>query len=291
MNELMLILDARAGNAEGPVWDFERRLLYWVDIPCGKVHIYNPSNREDKAINVGQSAGCVVMKKSGGLLVALQNGIYDLDPISGEMSLITDPERHIPNNRFNDGKCDPAGRLWAGTMAEDAKGAAGSLYVMEKDQRVNRVLTGIGISNGIAWSPDEKTMYYIDTPTMHIDAFDYNVKSGAISKRRTVVEVTEEMGHPDGMTIDVEGKLWVAMWGGWAVTRWDPFTGTLLGKIDVPAAKVSCCTFGGADLDELYITTAREKIPEDKLADQPCAGGIFKIKMEVKGLRSYKFDG
>ena len=286
-----LVIDARAVLAEGPVWHAQRQLLYWVSILAGEVHVYDPATNEDRAIDVGQLVGTVVPRKSGGVIVALHHGIASLDLVTGDLKVLADPEADQPGNRFNDGKCDPAGRFWAGTMSLSYVEGAGSLYVMDADLSVRPMLRDVTISNGIVWSPDRSTMYYIDTPTCEVSAFDYAVETGAISNRRTAVRIPKDLGGPDGMTIDAEGKLWVAVWGSGAVSRWDPESGEMLGAVSLPVTAVSACAFGGPNLDELYVTTAREGMDEQALAEQPHAGGVFRVKPGVCGVEAFEFAG
>jgi sugar lactone lactonase YvrE len=206
--------------------------------------------------------------------------------------MIADPEAHLPGNRFNDGKCDPAGRFWAGTMriAEDQVGA-GSLYCLDRDLTVRKMWEGITIANGIAWSSDAKTMYYIDTPTCAVAAFDYDLATGSIANRREIIRTPKEAGFPDGMTIDAEGMLWVAYWQGWRVVRWDPSTGEMLATVELPVERVTAPWFGGPNLDELYITTARIGLSDEARAQQPLAGSLFRARVGVAGLPAFEFAG
>jgi sugar lactone lactonase YvrE len=279
-----LMLDAKAELGEGPVWDATNEDLLWVDITSCLVHRYHPATGETVSIDVGQPVGSIVIREEGGAVVGLKNGIHLLDWESGELTLISDPEAHLPDNRFNDGKCDPAGRFWTGTMLPDEIDRMGSLYCLDTDRSCKQVLTNIGCSNGLAWSPDQKTMYYIDSPDRTVDALDYEVTTGEVGNRRTVIRIPEGGGVPDGMAIDLEGMLWVAQWDGYQVGRWNPATGELIGIVDVPVARVTSCAFGGPELTELYITTASIDQSEEALASQPHAGGIFRINAGVRGL-------
>ncbi|MXV50155.1 SMP-30/gluconolactonase/LRE family protein [Pedobacter sp. HMF7647] len=281
--DVRLIVDAKAKLGEGSVWDNESNKLYWIDIEGRKFHIYDPATRQDKAFSVGERPGTVVPAGKGKALIALQSGIHSIDVKTGALAFITDPIKN-PNIRFNDGKCDPSGRFWVGTMhLQYVKGAA-VLFRFDPDHSVHTMLTDVTISNGIVWSPDKRTMYYVDTPTGKVDAFDFDNKTGEISNRRTVINVPSELGSPDGMTIDSEGKLWTALWGGSAVARWDPASGKLLQKIGVPAANVSSCAFGDKDFKTLYITTAQD----DK---HPLSGGLFAARLAIKGVRAEKYKG
>jgi sugar lactone lactonase YvrE len=289
--EAELVLDARATLGEGPIWDDRNQVLYWVDIDGGAVHAFDPATGDDRAVDVGEQVGTVVPRASGGVVAALRSGFAHIDFVRGTVTPLANPPERRPGLRFNDGKCDPAGRLWAGTITgrDDAGGA--SLYRLDPDLSTKRMLTGITNSNGICWGLDAKTMYYIDTPTQQVAAFDYDEATGEIANRRVVVEVPEEQGHPDGMTIDAEGTLWIALWGGWCVSRWDPTTGEQLGAVRVPADHTSACAFGGAELDELYVTTARTGLDDGALESQPHAGGLFRARPGVKGVKAFVFAG
>ncbi|NEU30421.1 SMP-30/gluconolactonase/LRE family protein [bacterium LRH843] len=286
-----LVIDAKATLGEGPCWDSEKHLLYWVDIIEKKVHIHNPKTKSNQSIDVAHLPGAAVVRDSGGLVLATQNGFYTLDEKTKELTLIEDPESDRPHNRFNDGKCDPAGRFWAGTMEVVEKEPTGSLYVLDTDLTVKKVLSDITISNGLAWSSDNKTMYYIDSPTKQVAAFDYDLESGQLSNKRIVVTIPEGEGIPDGMTIDAEDMLWVAQWGGYKVSKWNPQTGEKIGEVSVPAKQVTSCVFAGEQLDELYITSARRGLDEEELETYPQSGGVFRVKTDVKGGKTFSFKG
>jgi len=286
-----LVMDARARLAEGPWWDSRAELLYWIDIEGLSLHAFDPANGSDARVAEFESKpGTVVGRAGGGLLVALADGLARVDPSSGSVRMLFDPEPDKTGNRFNDGKCDAAGRLWVGTMADSCEGREGALYRVGADLSCERMLDRIGISNGLGWSPDGRTMYFIDTPTRKVDAFDFDEESGAISRRRTVVAVPHGMGSPDGMTVDGEGMLWIALWMGWGLGRWDPGSGQLVEKVDVPAARTTSCCFGGADLDTLFITTAASG--SGGAEGQPCAGGLFAYRPGgLRGAASTPFAG
>ncbi|MEM7539154.1 MAG: SMP-30/gluconolactonase/LRE family protein [Chloroflexota bacterium] len=286
-----LVLDCRVDLGEGPIWDAKNQVLYWVNIMENEVHVYNPVDNSDRVINVGQHVGTVVARESGGLMLALHHGFASLDLDTEEVSVITDPEPDIPGNRFNDGKCDPRGRFWAGTMPIDEGGATGSLYVLDTDLGYRKMVEGVQISNGIVWSPDETQMYFIDTPLGTVDAFDFDADTGEIENRRPVITLPEGQGFPDGMTGDVEGMLWVAHWGGSRITRWNPNTGEHLATVHVPAAQVTACAFSGPNLDQLYITCARRGLSEEALAETPHAGSLFVAEVGVQGVEAFEFAG
>jgi sugar lactone lactonase YvrE len=293
MKQAELALGIRTALGEGSLWDDRAGRLLWVDIRSGEIHAFYPDGGTDRLLfKCGQTVGTVVQREGGGLVAAMADGFHFIDEAAGESRKILDPEQDKPQNRFNDGKCDPAGRFWAGTMNDihHSRGE-GSLYRLDPDMSCRKMIGGVSVSNGIAWSPDSATMYYTDTRTRVIWAYDYDMETGNISNRRTVVEITAGEGGPDGITIDAEGMLWVAQWGGWQAARYDPATGKKTGRVDVPAARVSSCALGGANLNELYITTAREGLSEKEQLGQPHAGCLFVARVDVPGLRAYRFRG
>jgi sugar lactone lactonase YvrE len=291
MKEVELLVDARAVIGEGPFWDAAEAVLYWIDVKGRLLHVFDPAGTADRRVPLGSRPGSVVAAGSGSLLMAMEDGFAFVDQETGAATRLLDPEADKPGNRFNDGKCDSRGRFWAGTMADSEIGAEGSLYRFDPDRSCVRLLDGIGISNGLAWSPDDRTMYYIDTPTRRIDAFDFDAVTGGISGRRVAFRVPASMGFPDGMTIDEEGMLWVALWEGWGLGRWDPRSGKLLSRVELPVAKTSSCAFGGRNLDKLYITTASVGLGSEGLAEQPHAGGLFVFEPGVRGAASRPFAG
>jgi len=286
-----LVLDARAKLGEGAIWDFRQQRLLWVDIENRQLHVFDPATGTDRALDMGQRIGTVVPRRSGGAIVALENGFYAVDLVTGALQFLCDPEADRPDNRFNDGKCDPAGRLWAGTMSLQGQRQQGALWRLDADLSTHKMLAPVSTSNGIVWTPDARTMLYIDTPTGRVDAFDFDNATGAIANRRTAITIPAGMGHPDGSTLDAEGMLWIAHWDGGCITRWDPQTGKLLLTIPVPAQHVTSCAFGGRDLDDLYITTARIGLNDAQLAGQPHAGSVFHTRPGVRGLPAVEFAG
>jgi len=287
-----LEFDAKAKLGEGPCWDARNQLLYWVDIERFEIHIYNPATKTDRAINVGQHVGAAVVRQAGGLVVALREGFYFLNPDTEELIPIVDPEADKPDNRFNDGKCDPAGRFWAGTLyLPETEPELGALYCLDTNLQVHRKVERVSISNGLAWSADEKTMYFIDSPTRQCVAFDYDKATGGLSNRRVAVEIPEGEGWPDGMTIDADGMLWIALWDGWQVRRYNPQNGALLEVIKVPVARPTSAVFGGEHLEILYITSASTRLSREALAEQPHAGSLFKAKPGVRGTPTIEFLG
>ncbi len=285
------VLDAKATLAEGPSWLAGRQALLWVDIESSRVHLFDPATGADQTWELPSHVGVAVPTAHGDWLAATQQGFIRLDPESGALTRLSDPEADLPRNRFNDGKCDPQGRFWAGTISYDRTPGAASLYRVDAALTVTKMVSDVSTSNGLTWSLDGRTMFYIDTPTRRVDAFDFDAVAGTLANRRTVIRVPEELGKPDGMTIDRKGMLWVALWGGSCVTRWNPGTGELLGRVHVAAERTSSCCFGGPDYDTLYITTARSGLTEEALARQPLAGGIFAVRTGQQGLPCRLFAG
>lgn len=286
---LELVLDVKATLGEGPCWDSNNQLLYWVDSLEKKVYFFNPVTRDNRVIQLDQYIGSIVPRNQNEAVLALENGFYSLNFDTEKLTLINEQESHLPNNRFNDGKCDANGRFWAGTMNNFYVKEQGALYCLHTNMKVQKKLDKIGISNGIAWSLDNKFMYYIDTLTKNIRRLNYNLATGDIENPIDIIRFPDGEGWPDGMTIDEEGMLWIAHWNDSKVSRWDSKTGNQISSIEVPAGNVTSCTFGGKDLNELYITTARTGLSKEQLNKYPLSGGLFKMKTDVKGSRSYGF--
>lgn len=285
-----LVLDARAYLGEGPVWDDATGELVWVDILAGIVHRTAPSTGRDVAVEVGRSVGAVGLRRSGGLVLATDDGFRLLDPGATTTRRIAAVEADDPLTRMNDGKVDPAGWFWAGTMAFDEVSVMGSLYRLGPDGSVTTMLTGVGISNGLDWSADGSTMYYINSLQHGVDTLRWDAVAGTIADRRRLITMEAGQGNPDGMTLDEEGFLWVACWDGWCVRRYAP-DGSVDREIRFPAAHVSSVAFGGPDLDELYVTTARHKVEPSALAAQPLAGSLFRCRPGVRGRPAGRFAG
>jgi sugar lactone lactonase YvrE len=290
--DIELLVDAKATLGEGPIWDSQTQSIYWIDILNKRIY-----SGSDVLAELDELVGCMAPRKKGGLILALSRGAnkgrssfasLDLDLI--KLTYLSSLKDEPSNNRFNDGKCDPRGRFLAGTMDMGEEEPKGSLYSYDGTS-ITTLLSNVTISNGLTWSPDHKTFYYIDTPTREVKAFDYDFDTGAIANPRLVVHIPESLGWPDGMTSDKQGRLWIAMWGGAQITRWDPNTGQLLEKIPVPAKNVSSCIFGGKNMNELYITSARKGLDESTLTRYPLTGGLFRLQTKVEGMPTFEFAG
>lgn len=268
---------------EGPLWQ-QNRLLY-VDIEAHKIIAFTPGTGEEKIWNVGQRVGTVVPRGQGGLVWAGDHGFFFLDEATGISTAIADPEPDLPDNRFNDGKCDPAGRLWAGTICLKKRPDA-ALYCLHTDLRVEKKFSPVINSNGIIWSRDAATMFYIDTPSKKIRAFDFDNATSAISNERVIWDTSADDSSPDGMTIDSEDRLWIAFCHGAKVACFDPNTQRVEAQIDFPCVETTACAFGGPDLQDLYITTGLKP----GLAE-PLAGRLFICRPGATGVPAAAFGG
>lgn len=287
--DVELVLDARAMLGEGPLWDMDGQRLYWVDILRHTVHRFDPATSATDSVDVGELVGAAALSDRRSLVLALERGFAELDWDSRRITRLAEPVGEPTGTRFNDGKCDPKGRFWAGTMALDGDTPVGSLYRLERHGAVHHLLGDVTVSNGLAWSSDGRTMFYIDTPTRVVQAFDFDLEHGTIGNRRTAFAIPEADGIPDGMTSDADGMLWIAHWGGAQVTRWNPLTGHRISALALPVTQVTSCCFGGRMLDELYITSARTGLSDADLRSQPLAGGVFRAKPGVRGTPMYAY--
>ncbi|HKT04234.1 MAG TPA: SMP-30/gluconolactonase/LRE family protein [Rugosimonospora sp.] len=274
---------ADAYHGEGPVWYAPWGGLRWVDMLAGDVLSLDAATGEVGRQHVGEVAAALRPRRAGGMVMGVTRG-FALVEADGQVrslgELWTDP-----SVRMNEGGCDPDGRFWCGSMGVPVRTGSGAVYRLDPDGSTRQVFDGVTISNGLAWSPDGGTAYYVDSPTQRIDAFDYDRARG-LTDRRPVVRVPAEQGTPDGLTVDADGYLWLALYGGSAVHRYAP-DGRLDGVVEVPVRQVTACTFGGAGGDELYITTSRENLPDP----EPAAGAVFVARPGVRGLPVLPFAG
>jgi sugar lactone lactonase YvrE len=274
---------------EGPRWDAATGRLLWVDIEAGALHLFDPARGDDRKILLGNRVGAAAPVQGGGVLVALADrlAVVGLDDESVR-TLVEIP--HGEGMRLNDGVCDPAGRFWVGSMALDYAPGAGALYRYSSDGGLDRVLGEVTLSNGIGWSPDGGTMYYIDSMAYRVDAFDYDVSTGAISGRRPLIVIERGAGIPDGLAVDDDGGIWVALWGRGAIRRYAP-DGELDRMLAVPAHNVTACCFGGDDGRSFYVTTASVELSAEQLRERPLAGSVFVTEAGVSGPPAQPFAG
>jgi L-arabinonolactonase len=288
MTEVVCILDAKAELGEGTLWDPQAQVLWWVDIWGKAIHRTDPEAGKDVVFSTPQYVGCVGLREQGGLVVTLADGFYFFDPKSARFNKIVDPEAGKPETRFNDGKRDRQGRFWSGTVFEAPPRATeyiGALYRLDADLSCHRMLEGIGSSNGLAFTPDSRTMYFADSQGSYVWAFDFEPATGNIDNRRVFIDFRSTGGCADGATVDAEGCYWSTLPESGKVCRFDP-GGRLMRTITLPTSIPTCCEFGGKNLDILYVTTARLR----KL-NTPLAGGLFAIDAGVRGLALPPFKG
>jgi len=288
---LTCVLAADDLLGEGPVWSERECALYWVDIKGAKLRRYSVDTGAVTSWQLPAEVGSFALRARGGAVVALRTGLHLLDFDSGRATKICDPEGDRPDNRFNDGKCDCRGRFWAGTMRDDENAAEGSLYRLDADHSCTKMLSGVICSNGIGWSPDGATMYYTDTWARRIDAIEFDPETGTLGPRRVFVrdDVPGE-GVPDGLTVDREGGVWSAKWDGWRVVRYAP-DGSVDRIVATPVQRPTSVAFGGADLDTLYVTSARIGLDPAALRQAPQSGGLFALDPGVRGLPEPEYAG
>lgn len=278
------VFDARAVLGEGPLWDKDHGHLYWVDIEGCRLHRHEPETDKNTSWEFDGMIGAVIPESRGTLLLAHEKGLLRFNSVTGSRKPLTLLVNTDPRMRFNDGKCDPYGNIVIGTMEKQLAPHAGQLYRVNGLGRVETLIAGTSISNGMAWTADRQYFYYIDTPAYEVGRFNYSPESEGLSNKKIAFRIPRNHGAPDGMTIDSEGMLWIAHWGGGSVRRWDPTSGKVLARILVPAPHVTSCCFGGKGLDTLYITTARSGLDRESREKFPMSGGLFSCQPGPNGL-------
>jgi len=277
------VLDIGASLGECPLWSIDEQVLYWIDINAPSLNRFDPARGDNAAMPMPESIGCYAFREGGGFVVALRGGIWLCDANGRLERRIVDAPYDTASYRFNDGRCDPQGRFVVGTMNEKRDADGGALYRVERDGSLSRLFGGMTISNGLAWSPDGRTMYHADTPARTVTAFDY-AATGAPRGARTFARWTGEGERPDGGTVDSAGHYWAALYGGGKLSQLAA-DGSLVAEHPLPAMCPTMCAFGGPDLRTLYVTTARQKREAAELARFPQTGGIFAMRVEAPGLR------
>ena len=287
-SQFELVVDARAIVGESPRWDPRVNRLWWVDIPRGELHGFELATGLDSIhYRVNGSLSCVALRKGGGLLLACTDRLLSIDDdgvLIAEIPLPID----VSAARLNDGACDINGRFYVGSLSLNRTLGSAQLFRVERDLSIFVELPEVTISNGLAFTPDGRTAYYVDTPTMRIDVFDVNPEDGSLSRRRPLIEL-EGPGRPDGLTLDSEGGIWVALWMGSEVRRYTP-DGRLDRRLTLPVSKVTSCAFGGSDLSTLFVTTASQDLTDEERNVQPLAGGLFAADIGFSGLPSNMFS-
>lgn len=292
--QIQCVVDSRSRTGEGAVWDVEEQCLYWVDIPAGLIHRFEPESGQNITQEIDEPVGCLAVRKQGGLLLATRSGFHEFDPKTKTKKPITDPEADKPNNRFNDGATDARGRFWAGTMKDGGTPeAAGRFYRLDPDHSCTPWRDGIFTTNGLAFSPDGKTMYFSDSnkDVRTIWSCDYDLETGTPGEPKVFFDTNRVAGRPDGGTVDAEGHYWMAGVGGWQLVRLAP-DGKIERIIELPVERPSKPMFGGKDLDILYFTSIASGLTTGTAHRQPRAGGLFAITgLGIKGFPQVRFAG
>lgn len=286
--EVTQVLHCQNILGEGPLWHHAENALYWVDITGKKIQRYYPALGKLEVFEVPRMISALGLRQAGGFVCAAEDGFHFWSPEGNRFEPIHDPEKGKQGARFNDGKVDRAGRFWAGSMT--SLGASSALYRLDPDLTVRHMVSNITISNGIGWSTDNQTIYYVDSNRLVIYAFDFDLNTGNISRQRDFLKFNANSGVPDGLTVDSEGFIWCAVYDGWKVVRIDPM-GKIIEEVQLPIARPSSIAFGGRHLDELYITSIAEGLTTEEKAQQPMAGDLFMVMPGVRGLPEPAFAG
>ena len=271
---------------EGPMWHPARKSCFWTDIENRTLFEYKWHDQTLHSRRLDYKIALIIRDKDDHLILGLNGGLAKLNVETGALRWLLDIEKECPDHRCNDGGVDSEGRLWVGTMHKDFREGAGSLYCLDKGLVLEKKLENVTISNGLVWSGDNSRMYYIDSPTRTVKSFFFDSGSGSIQFEKEAIRIPENLGMPDGMTIDEEGMLWVAHWGGFGVYRWNPLNGEWIGTIKLPVPHVTSCAFAGERLDRLVITTARQDLSEEELDKYPASGDVFVASPGVKGVEA-----
>jgi len=285
------LIDAGCALGEGPVWDERGSVLWWVDIKNPAIHRIDPASGEHRRWPAPEAVTAVALREAGGLVCAMQHGFAFFDPETGGFHPIADPQADTPGARMNDGKCDRLGRFWAGGMDDAEKAPIGDLFSLDPGLGWQRVPIGFVVTNGISWSGDGRSFYLCDSDNRRIYAYDFEMGTGGLGERWLFTAFDETEGFPDGLCVDAEDHVWVAHWDGGRVSRRRP-DGSIATVISLPAPRTTSCCFGGADLDILYVTSARVGLDEAALAHQPLSGAVFAVTgLGVKGRPMARFKG
>ena len=284
------VLPAAALLGEGALWDPAARVLWWLDIKGRRIHRFDPGSGATASWPAPHDIGSLALRQAGGLVVAMHHGFYVFDPAAGGFTVIVEPEADMPENRFNDGKPDRQGRFWAGSLHDPETRPTGGLYRLDADLSCRRLVDGIFASNALAFGPDSDVLYYGDSQQRTVWAWDFDRDDGAIRNRRVFLELQSGEGAPDGAAVDSAGGYWLTQPDGWCICRYDP-SGRRDRTIRLPVQRPTCVAFGGADLRTLYCTSCRWGLSETELHEQPLAGGLFAITVDIAGLPDAAFAG
>ena len=291
MTAVNCVVDAKAALGETPVWSTDENRLYWIDCMASAIHSYDPATAEDAVMPVVIDGylGSVSLRAKGGLLLLAGKSLWTLDAGSAAPHHLAEIEEDAADNLVNDGKCDPAGRFWFGTMHAAESEPTGALYRFDGSEVV-KIDQGFICANGLGWSPDGKTFYLVDMMPGQVLAYDYDPASGTVANRRTLFTIPAAEGMPDGLCVDSEGGIWVAHWNGWCISRWSP-DGQRLLTLEVPVQRPTCPVFGGPGLATLYLTSSAADLSVESLAQGPRSGGLFEIDAGVRGTPIAPFAG
>ena len=285
------VVDARNTTGESPLWSAREAALYWVDIPEGQIHRWRPATGELQTWRLPAAVGSIGLRERGGLVVAMRTGFHLFDLDTEALTFLCHPEPELAGNRLNDGKVSPEGRFWAGTMDErPEKEPIGSLYRLDADHRCTRMAGGVKVSNGLAWSPDGRTMYHSDSRGGAIFRYTYDPESGAIGERKVFVTMQPQWGRPDGGATDEEGCYWSCGVSAGRINRFSP-SGELIEYVEVPVTHPTMPCFGGIDGRTLYVTSLRENLGDAELAKTPQAGGVFVLEPGVAATPAALYKG
>ncbi len=286
------IWQANAQLGEGTVWSVREQALYWVDILGMRLYRFDPVSAKKAEWSFTEPISALAERLSSNeLLVTLRSGFAFFNPLTNQLTKLTNPEPERLNNRFNDGKCDAQGRFWAGTMDADCKAPTGALYRFNPDQTCSTHDDHYAVTNGPTWSLDGRTFYFTNSAKATVFAFDFDPKEGTISNKRVWLKFEKHEGVPDGMTTDADGRIWIAHWNGSCVTCHDPKSAKELARATLPTRLITNCAFGGADMQTLFISSARDGLTEAQLASEPLAGGLFCVRVASPGLASFLYAG
>lgn len=290
MTDIECIWPAETILGEAPFWHADEACLYWVDIDGRKIMRIDPASGNRECFVQAHEIGCIVPRRGGGFIAGLAPGLAYVDEAFTEIVFLAAPEVDLPETRFNDGKCDRRGRFWVASADRNETEPLGALYCLNGPGELIRAVPGVVTGNGMCWSPDSRTMYFTDTGVATIYAFDYDIDTGDLRNQRIFATVDENDGLPDGCTVDAEGFIWSAHWGGWRITRYDP-NGGIDRVVEMPVPNVTSMAFGGTDLDRLFVTTARLGMTDQEIEDAPLSGGLFVVDVGVRGLPETPYAG
>ncbi len=275
---------------ESPLWDPEEQVLYWVDIEKPALHCFDPQTKKHRVWSMPTEIGCIALRAAGGLVAAMRYGYANIALPSGEITMINTVLTDADGVMFNDGKCDRAGRFWAGTKDLSEQADIGALYRLDATGHSTEITKGYAVSNGFAWSPDNTIFYVCNSPARIIYQYDFDIGAGSLKNKRIFAKLPDESGYPDGVTVDSEGGVWNAHWDGWRLTRYLP-NGKIDDVIKMPVRRPTSCCFGGTNLTTLYVTSASTRLSAEELKQDPLAGCVFAVDVGIKGLLEPKFVG